>query len=58
MSLLSRSPQPSYPCAEVADHPGLLVVRRRYPDDHHRLLPGGESRPQLGLGESQGTRHS
>ena len=39
---------------EMADHLWLVPLWRRHLDGHHRLLPRGQPRAWLGLGEGQG----
>ena len=40
--------------AEVVDYLRVVTVRRGHLDGHDRLLPGGQPRAGLGLGEGQG----
>ena len=40
--------------AEVVDNLRVVTVRRGHLDGHDRLLPGGQPRAGLGLGEGQG----
>ena len=42
--------------SEMANYLWVIPLWRRHLDGHHRLLPGGQPCPGLGLGEGQGER--